>query len=72
MISRLNSIINRFFKLLSFLNLVLILFVWTLVYPLLRFRCRSKNTKNDFTKYPSYTLFIWYQKSNVFWSKFIF
>ena len=81
MISILNGIINRFLKILWFINLILILLVWTLIYPYLRWRWKNHKRRTyyygdyyerDFTKYPSYSLFIWYQRASEFWHRFIF
>jgi hypothetical protein len=81
MISKLNLIINRFFKFLLFINLVLILLVWTLIYPYLRWRFKKHKRRTwhfgdylekDFTKYPSYSLLVMYNRARGFWNKFIF
>lgn len=65
----LNNLINRFFKLLFILTLILLIAYWSIIYPILK--ARYIKTK-DFTHLPSYWIWIWYQKVDSFYSRFIF
>lgn len=69
-----NNILNKAIKIMFFISLCGLLMIWTILYPLLRYRYIVKKRKNKrgYDIYPSYFLFVGYQRIHNYFDNFIF
>lgn len=72
MIKFLNNIINHIIKAIYVISLAMMLVIFTLLYPYLRWKCRRKGGRRYYDEYPSYYLWIWYMRIHTFYERFIF
>ena len=76
MIQCMNGVVNRILKALWFLTLIVVMLVWSVCYPFLRMRMENKkivqNEPLSISDYPSFVLWMWYNKTYFFFERFIF